>query len=248
MTTPKPDNQSRFFLPLLSFGFIIIYFASMSEFITLLSDKDAETLSDFAIFGGVAFNAIFFSLLFGAILAFMPFRWSKKKTLKSRFVAVVYGWLAGLGISMLFALFFHVIDYKPELQQVAKKIANIHPDYVYLVLLGPALFVPLVEEIIFRGFLYRSIVAFSEPDELNVQIENDLKKLNRVKIIAMLITSAIFALAHMEIHVMPQLFILGMIFNYAYEKTGSIAVATSLHILNNLFGIVSLLIHGIPTS
>ena len=176
VTAPKPNNSSRFFLPLLSFALIVIYFAGMSEVTLLLVDKDAETISDYAIFGGVAYNAIFFSVLFGIILAFMPFRWSEKKPIKYRFLAVIYGWLAGLAISMLFALFFHLVGYEPELQQVAKKIANIHPDYVYLVLLGPAFFVPLIEEIIFRGFLYRSIVAVAEPDELNTQIQSDLKK------------------------------------------------------------------------
>ncbi|MCH2205133.1 MAG: CPBP family intramembrane metalloprotease [Lentisphaerales bacterium] len=245
-TDQQDAGTSRYFFPLLSFGFIVLYFAGMSKCTRFLLPEGAQTLTDFAIFGGVALNAILFSIIYGVFLTKMPFRWSEKQPLKYKFVAVIYGWLTSIAVSMLFALVFYLVGYKPELQEVAKKIANISSEYIYLVLLGPALFVPLVEEIVFRGFLYRSIVAFAEPDELNTQIASDRKKLWTIKVIAMITSSVIFALAHMEVHVMPQLFLLGMIFNYAYEKTGSISVATTLHILNNFIGIAGLLINGEP--
>ena len=125
---------------------------------------------------------------------------------------------------IIFSAVYTYFDIIPDQQQVAEVIGNLPNYYLPVIILGPALLVPLIEEILFRCFLYKSL------------------SMKMGKIPAMLITSAIFALVHFEPHSMPQLFVLGFIFNVVYEKSGSLATAVGIHAVNNTLAIVSLLI------
>jgi membrane protease YdiL (CAAX protease family) len=236
---------SRYSLPMISVGLIILYFLGMSIFIGQFLpegfDHKVDDIPDSAIFIGVLANAVVCTLIYGLVLTQIPFRAITKKPLKFKFIAVIYGWIACILVSLCFRLLFYLFDYEPELQQVATRIAESATFYVPAILLGPALLIPLVEEILFRGFLYRSLVDFYRyPSDCAQETLSEVQ-MKKVKLTAMVVTSAIFALVHMEIHTMPQLFLLGFIFNYAYEKTGSLTVSTCLHILNNIIGIILLL-------
>ncbi|MCM8534946.1 MAG: CPBP family intramembrane metalloprotease [Lentisphaeraceae bacterium] len=244
ITEQSKPLMASYVLPVFSFGLIVSYFIFMANIVGLLLPENVDEAStkakEFAMFGGVAINAIICSLAFGFLLTRMRFKWSKKVSIGQRFAGVIYGFLACIALSMLLKALYMVFNYEPELQQVAESIKNLHPEYLYLVVLGPMFFVPLVEEILFRGFLYRSIVAYFQKDVIGEGENYSAIKEKWVKILSMLVTSAVFALVHRELPAMPQLFFLGFIFNYAYEKTGSLAVAVSLHAINNCLSIVAL--------
>lgn len=74
---------------------------------------------------------------------------------------------------------------------------------------------PIVEEIIFRGFLYRSL------------------KSTTTKIIAVLITSLVFGLAHMQWNVAVDTFVLSLFLIWVYESTGSLVSSIILHSVKN---------------
>lgn len=246
ITQESKPLMASYIMPVFSFGLIVSYFIFMSNIVGFLLPENMEDASDkakeFAMFGGVAINAIVCSLVYGLLLTRMRFKWSPKLSIGKRFAGVIYGFLACIALSMLLKALYMLFNYEPELQQVAKNIKNLHPENLYLIILGPVFFVPLVEEILFRGFLYRSIIAYFQQDVIGEGEKYSATKEKWVKILAMLVTSAVFALVHLELPAMPQLFLLGLIFNYAYEKTGSLAVAVSLHAINNLLSIVSLLL------
>lgn len=75
---------------------------------------------------------------------------------------------------------------------------------------------PFLEEFFFRGFLYRVFVkTWSLP-------------------VGDIITALLFALVHFQLQNIVPLFILGLLLNYVYRKTGSVWAAVAFHSLNNL--------------
>jgi membrane protease YdiL (CAAX protease family) len=82
-----------------------------------------------------------------------------------------------------------------------------------------AIFAPLVEEIFFRGFLFQ---GFRE-------------RYGWVK--GMLLSSAIFAAAHLQLVALIPTFILGCLLAYLYHRTNSVWPGIILHFLVNAFGL-----------
>jgi membrane protease YdiL (CAAX protease family) len=83
-----------------------------------------------------------------------------------------------------------------------------------------AIFAPLVEEIFFRGFLFQGFRA------------------RYGWVIAMLLSAAIFAVAHLDIVVLIPTFILGCLLAYVYHRSNSIWPGIILHFLVNSFGLL----------
>ena len=88
---------------------------------------------------------------------------------------------------------------------------------------------PIIEEIFFRGFLFRSLT-------------NHLSFLP-----ATLISAFIFAASHLQFSVIIPIFILGLIINHLTYRTKSLWPAITFHILNNaiVFTIEVLIIKGV---
>ena len=78
-----------------------------------------------------------------------------------------------------------------------------------------SLVAPFLEELFFRGFIYR-IFTRTWPLWLGS-----------------LLTALLFSLIHFQIETVIPLFILGLILNYSYEKTGSVWTSVAFHSLNN---------------
>ncbi|MFA5855087.1 MAG: type II CAAX endopeptidase family protein [Candidatus Gracilibacteria bacterium] len=74
---------------------------------------------------------------------------------------------------------------------------------------------PFLEEIFFRGFVYRTFAA-AWPAWL-----------------ASAITAVLFAMMHFQFESIIPLIFLGLLLNYAYQKTGSIWTSMAFHSLNN---------------
>ena len=75
---------------------------------------------------------------------------------------------------------------------------------------------PAAEEFIFRGYLYTTAKKYAG------------------LIPAMILTSTLFAVIHLNLASLPSLFVLAVCFTVAYEITGSILVPMAMHALFNL--------------
>lgn len=92
-----------------------------------------------------------------------------------------------------------------------------------LVMAGAAVVVaPLVEETVFRGFVYGVVKRFTDP------------------IFAAVTSSALFALAHFHLGSAVPLFVLALGFTGAYERTGSLLVPMAMHAMFNALSLGAL--------
>ena len=83
-----------------------------------------------------------------------------------------------------------------------------------------AIFAPFVEEIFFRGFLFQGFRA------------------RYGWMTAMLLSAAIFAIAHLDLVVLLPTFILGCLLAYVYQRSNSLWPGIILHFLVNSFGLL----------
>jgi membrane protease YdiL (CAAX protease family) len=90
---------------------------------------------------------------------------------------------------------------------------------VWFLIVG-AVFAPLVEEIFFRGFLFQGFRA------------------RYGWVTALVLSSAIFAVAHLDLVVLIPTFILGCLLAYVYHRSNSIWPGIILHFLVNSFGLL----------
>lgn len=98
------------------------------------------------------------------------------------------------------------------------------------IMAGAAVIVaPLVEETVFRGFVYGVLKRYSD------------------SWFAALMSSAMFALAHFHLGSALPLFVLALGFSFAYERTGSLLVPMVMHGLFNAITLIVLLIFGVDT-
>ena len=78
-----------------------------------------------------------------------------------------------------------------------------------------AILAPFLEELFFRGFIYR-IFTKTWPLWLGS-----------------ILSALLFALIHFQLQTIIPLFILGLILNFAYQKTGSVWTSVAFHSFNN---------------
>jgi membrane protease YdiL (CAAX protease family) len=78
-----------------------------------------------------------------------------------------------------------------------------------------AIVAPVLEEILFRGYLQSALMHRMKPW------------------LAILLASSLFGIVHMQPLAFPVLTVLGAVFGYLYYKTGSLKVNILLHVLNN---------------
>ncbi|MCK0068508.1 CPBP family intramembrane glutamic endopeptidase [Kordiimonas laminariae] len=84
-----------------------------------------------------------------------------------------------------------------------------------LLLMCIVVFAPVIEEIIFRGYLQTALE----------------QKIG--SIMALIVSSFVFAAAHFDLDTMPILFVAGLTFGYIFQRTKSIYPAMLLHATNN---------------
>ena len=93
-------------------------------------------------------------------------------------------------------------------------------DYSWLYIFMVIGIAPILEEFIFRGVFLRALLS-----------KYSYKK-------AILISSIIFALVHVQPMQIPGALFLGIYFGYVFTKTKSLTTTISLHIIANLSGIL----------
>lgn len=109
----------------------------------------------------------------------------------------------------------HNLKVQPELERIVTQTAS--PG---LFILAAVVIAPVVEEIFFRGFIFAGLK----------------KRYTWVK--AMLISSGLFALLHLRPLAVPPIFILGLVFAYLYQRSGSIWPAILIHSLVNGLAVI----------
>lgn len=112
----------------------------------------------------------------------------------------------------------------PDIQDVVRWVLEERSLFILisLVLFG-IIIAPVIEEIIFRGFLQTTL-------------RNSFG--GRYAIV---ISAALFAGVHMDLFAFLQIFILGMLLGYLYERTQTLAASIIVHVLHNSLTLVFLL-------
>jgi membrane protease YdiL (CAAX protease family) len=93
-----------------------------------------------------------------------------------------------------------------------------------LAFIGLVILPPLAEEMLFRGFLYRGLAS------------------RWPKLLAALVTSGLFAVAHLQWNVGVDVFVLSLVLIALYEKTNNLWVSVGLHALKNCLAFFALFI------
>ena len=145
------------------------------------------------------------------------------KLLKDAFFAAPYllaVWPVAIAVLLLTARVGKVIygdDYAIEPHENLVLIrSHTQPIVRAMILFSGAIITPFFEEVLFRGLIQTTIRSYTMRPWLSITI-----------------TSGIFAMFHSQEAHWPAIFILGMLFGYAYEKSGSLFRPIFIHILFN---------------
>lgn len=112
----------------------------------------------------------------------------------------------------------------PETQDVVKWLLEEKSIFILVCLIFfGTIIAPIIEEIIFRGFLQSALKNYFGERY------------------AILTSAFLFAAVHMDMFVFLQIFILGMLLGYLYEKTKTLAASVIVHILHNSLTMIFLL-------
>lgn len=186
----------------------------------------AKLLNDFGLVNspvtGIALFATQLAMLLPALivaaryrrplhdLGFRPFRWLSVVEL---FFALGLGFSASI-LWGLFLLFFDKQAQPPILPIFGDGVTGFVVAYVV-----GALVAPLVEEVVFRGFLFGGLLGtFSAP-------------------VAMALSALVFAGLHLQPFAFPVLFILGLLMALLYYRSGSLWLPILMHFVINSVGL-----------
>lgn len=138
---------------------------------------------------------------------------------------IALGLVGSVGIALNY-LFIWLDDPPPEVvhQTLENLRSNYSPDLLIQVIISAVVLAPLFEEIIFRGVLQTGL----------------LNLLGRHRWAAILLTSFVFSITHwwaVSYHGLIPLFVVGLVFGYIYERTGSLFAAILTHALFNALNI-----------
>jgi membrane protease YdiL (CAAX protease family) len=105
---------------------------------------------------------------------------------------------------------------------IAKVLADIDrtPLNMATIFFAIAIAAPIVEELLFRGLLQNALAKY-------MPIWG-----------AILLSSFLFALVHLQLYAIPALMSLSIAFGYLYHRTGSLRTNIILHMANNVFALV----------
>ena len=99
-------------------------------------------------------------------------------------------------------------------QQALSQSATVQT-LVPIVILSGIIIAPIAEEIVFRGYLYKAFRDRFKPWY------------------AIVMSAALFSAIHLEPLAAVQLFVIGIVLAYVYEKTDNLMAPIALHMLNN---------------
>lgn len=136
-------------------------------------------------------------------------------------------------LDLIISRFFHIVELPDQLAVRFLKMTFEYPRYFFLSLVSITVFAPMLEEVLFRGFLQSFI-----RQHLGVKS-------------AILITSLCFSFFHYSpeqgmsnISIIGSLFPLALFLGYVYEKQGSLFASMILHACFNSISVLNLYFLG----
>jgi membrane protease YdiL (CAAX protease family) len=107
-------------------------------------------------------------------------------------------------------------------EEMAKILASIPrtPVNIAAIFFAIAIAAPIVEELLFRGMLQNAVAKYVPFWA------------------AILLSSFLFAVVHLQLYAIPGLMSLSIAFGYLYHRTGSLRTNIILHMANNAFALV----------
>jgi membrane protease YdiL (CAAX protease family) len=109
------------------------------------------------------------------------------------------------------------------------------------------IFGPAVEELIFRGALFNGLYRLGGLVSVRLSGKDDSRRTpSRVSfILSALLSSAIFAVLHLEPVLVPTIFILAVILCTLFERTGSLLPSFVAHATFNSFAVLLIILSGL---
>lgn len=201
-----------------NFKTIVMAFASLfiySSLHILLSYAFGENVLGLKITTGTIF-IILGSLYLNVITG--PFGW--KPDISKKYVYLSLGSITALAVTGMFTADFIVrIIGDSNFESINYNYDNLSLQMQILTACTSIFLSPVVEEIIFRGFMYRYLSDFNKP-------------------VALILSSLIFALTHGTLVHLYIAFIGGLILACVYEKTRRLRFAIVIHMTYNLLATV----------
>lgn len=183
----------------------------------------------YAVYASVIVPAAIMLLIFWRVLRvkgraarigfFAPSQLSLTKTLGLGVALLV----AALAFETLYSRYVHDMkDAQQFIQLLITALPNTIPN-VLIKLLAIVIAGPLIEEVLFRGYLQNAL------------------KLKLPAHVAIILTAIIFAVYHAQPAAIPTLAMVGLAIGYFYHYTGSLKWSMALHMFNNLVALLATL-------
>lgn len=137
-------------------------------------------------------------------------------TLKQYALVGVLGMCAAVSVNMIISL-SGLAYFSPEYQKVSQII---YSGSIWLELVAAVIAAPVVEELLFRGLIYKRLLVWVSPK------------------VGMIISAAIFGLFHGNLVQFVYAFIIGYLLAYMYEKCKTIWVPILFHVCANLIAVL----------
>jgi len=229
---PAPTLISaRSFYPglLLSIGFILSYFALQgvcTAIIIAATQADLATPAPMSIISGLMASAVVQLMLLwlylrkdGRMEALGLYDFGRMPLHKATGLAISLV-IAAMAFNFVYATY--VIPGVGMQDDVAKMLAGIPPTPLNMAVMFFAIMIaaPVVEELLFRGLLQNALAKYVPSWG------------------AILLSSLLFALVHLQLYAIPALMSLSIAFGYLYHRTGSLRTNIILHMANNVFALV----------
>jgi membrane protease YdiL (CAAX protease family) len=110
-----------------------------------------------------------------------------------------------------------------ETTELLESLGNT-PASAFLMLFSVAVVAPVVEELLFRAYLQNALARKIHP------------------YLAIAVAAAVFGAIHLQFLAFPILALLGAVFGFLYHRTGSLSVTIALHMANNAFSVVMIML------
>jgi membrane protease YdiL (CAAX protease family) len=171
-----------------------------------VSSAIALVVGSLFIYGWQAFAAWVFSIRGAARrLSLWGFRSPGKAIL----------WIVPLALVAVYVVsYFHELVVRPEEQEILRQFPRSTAGIVLFVIMA-VIMAPLFEEVFFRGFLFHGFAT------------------SWGWVWGAVASSAIFAVAHLQLSIVAPLFALGFALAWVYKRTGSLWTSIALHAVFN---------------
>jgi uncharacterized protein len=208
-------------------GFILLYFVlqAVCTGLIMAATGTSSAMPVVIIFGLVAAAIVQLFLMWlylrkpgrMAILGLNSFGRIPLRQATALAVAVI---MAAMAFNYIYATYF--IPGVGMQEEMAKILAAIPrtPVNIAAIFFAIAIAAPIVEELLFRGMLQNAIAKYMPFWA------------------AILLSSFLFAVVHLQLYAIPGLMSLSIAFGYLYHRTGSLRTNIILHMANNAFALV----------